>query len=456
MGTSMTGIVWILLGLPLAQPAEASLPAFHNVRVEEDWSSLGANRRAGWERFKNVPLGPFRFSFGGQLRGRAEFWNDFGFAEANDDGFGLLRLRLHGDLALGPHLRLFVEGKSSLADGRSLPGGNRTLDTDSAALQHALLDVRFPLGDDSLTFRLGRQELQFGRQRLVSPLDWSNTRARAFDGFRGIVRKGAWRADAFWARFVRTRKYRFNPHDSGTDFFGVYAAGPLAPGWTLDAYWLGLDADSAAYLGSSGSEFRNTFGARLNRSAASWDLDLESALQVGRFAGQEVRAWMLAVQAGRSFEAAPLSPRLHIGFDYASGDGDSADGRLDTFDQLFPLGHAYLGYADFVGRQNIVDVSPGASLRLHPRLTWRIDQHWFWKATAEDALYNAGGGVVRPGAPGLPRRVGSELDLTLAWRLNRYATAGAGYTRFFAGPLLAATGPSQDLDFAYLQLQWTF
>ncbi len=457
-----------------SEPAQASsqpappapvvrLPAYHNLRFEEDWSGLADTQRQGWDAWKNLPLdsaGKWRLTVGGQLRGRVEFWDGFAFSPnpAADDTFGLLRLRLHADLKAGPYVRLFVEGKSALADGRSLAGGNRTLDTDSAELQNALVDLRLPLeGPTSLTFRLGRQELQFGRQRLVSPLDWSNTRLRSFDGFRGIVRSGKWRADAFWTRFVRTRKYRFNNHDSGSDFFGLYAAGPLGDsGWLLDAYYLGLELDSTSYSGRTGTERRQTAGGRLSSQNARFDFDLESAAQWGSFADGDIRAWMLALQAGRSFPATKLSPRLYAGFDYASGDENPADARLETFNQLFPLGHAYLGYADFVGRQNILDFSQGASLSLAPGVAAKIEQHWFWRARRQDALYNAGGGVVRAGLPGSPRRVGAELDLTLDWKISRHLAASGGYSRFFTGPFLEATGPAESLNFGFAALQWTF
>lgn len=438
------------------------LPAYHNLRFEEDWSGLPDEKRQGWDALKRLSLdagGRVRLSLGGQLRARAEWWDAFAFSPASgaEDAFGLLRLRLHGDLSLGPYVRVFAEGQSALANGRSLPGGNRTLDTDSAELQNALLDLRVPLDDNtSLTFRVGRQELQFGRQRLVSPLDWSNTRPRSFDGFRGILRTGRWRVDGFWTRWVRTRKYHFNNHDSGTDLYGLYAVGPLASsGWSLDVYWLGLDANSRAYPGGSGSERRQTAGARLSRPGSRYDLDLESSGQWGSLGNRDIRAWMLALEGGVRFPARRFSPRLHLGLDYASGDDDRSDDRLGTFNQLFPLGHAYFGFADFVGRQNILDFSQGVTLQPARGVTGKLTQHWFRRAEPQDALYNAGGGIVRTG-PHAPRRVGSELDLNLTWKVNRHLNAEGGYSRFFAGPFLTATGPSEDLSFGYLSLQWTF
>ena len=38
-----------------------------------------------------------------------------------------------------------------------------------------------------------------------------------------------------------------------------------------------------------------------------------------------------------------------------------------AFNQLYPLGHAYLGYMDYVGRQNII--SPSAGISVSPLFT---------------------------------------------------------------------------------------
>ena len=193
------------------------LPSYHNTRYQEDWSVLRGtdpdSSPAGPLKF--IPLnqsGSVYFSLGGQGRARFEGWNDFGFGGpgSRDDGFGLLRIRLHGDLVLGPYLRVFVEGKSALSTNRNLPGGLRTLDVDAADLQNVFVDLKIPFENGASTLRFGRQELQFGRQRLVSPLNWSNTRPRMFDGFRGAVEFGTWRLDGFHTKFVKVRKYAFN------------------------------------------------------------------------------------------------------------------------------------------------------------------------------------------------------------------------------------------------------
>jgi len=73
---------------------------------------------------------------------------------------------------------------------------------------------------------------------------------------------------------------------------------------------------------------------------------------------------MATVGAGRHFKDAPLNPTLWFYYDYAGGNNRPNGGEYNTFNQLFPFGHYYLGWADLVGRQNIHDAN--AHLFMYP------------------------------------------------------------------------------------------
>jgi hypothetical protein len=448
-----------------ADPVRAPSPrtiAFQNLRFQEDWSWLReVADKDEYQSLKFLPLsrdGRRYLSLGGELRGRSEFWSGFGFGSRSPDAdtFGLFRARLHGDLHLGNPVRVFVEGKSALADGRELPGGLRTSDVDAIDVQNAFLDLNFAAGNDRrLTIRTGRQELQFGKQRLVSPLNWANARPRIFDGFRGSFGASGWRVDGFWTRQVRIRKYAFNTRDSGVDFYGLYLAAPPHFGWTaLELYWLGRDRSAAA-----AEERRHTAGGRIEGrlGRSLWDYDLEGAYQFGSVSSEGGRlgidAAMIAFQLGRHLPTKGR-PRLTFGLDYASGGEDSGERRIRTFDPLFPLGHSYLGYIDAVGRRNVIAVSQGLAFWPLDRLKLDLDGHFFWLARKGGALYDAGGQILRAGDPSAPRRTGTEIDLTGSFRLQPGVTLTSGYSRFFAGPFLEATGPARDANFGYLMIQY--
>ena len=418
-------------------------------------------------------------SFGGQLRERVEMWHDFNFGVQgtntgdNDDAYLLHRFRAHVDVHAGQMFRAFVEMKSALATDRDLPGtaarpiGLRPVEVDTIDLQNAFLDVRLPLGEkDSFTLRGGRQELLFGNERLVSPLDWTNTR-RTFDGVSGIWNVVNWRVQAFYSHLVRVHKYNFNEPDDDVQFWGAYATRPQPFGTSgpavLDVYWLALERGdsypaSPAFNGSVGEDDRQTFGARIAGPIPNTDFDYEAegAYQFGDVSGADVSAGMFVAEVGWGVPKAVYAPRVVAGFDYASGDDTAGDGDVETFNQLFPLGHKYLGYIDVIGRQNIMDARLQTSIT--PFYTTRVslDFHNFWRASDDDALYNAAGGVVRAGNTSGESFVGSELDLTLRQPIGRHFDALFGYSHFFAGPFVEDSGPDDDIDFGYIQGQYTF
>ncbi len=424
----------------------------------------GATDVSGLEAAKYVALredGAIWLSLGGEGRLRVEAWDGFRFGAPatadHDDVFLLTRGRLHADLHIGAHARAFVEGITAWVTERDLVGGRRSLDVDSADLLQAFVDMRAPLVDDStLTLRGGRQSLLFGKQRLVSPLPWANA-MRAWDGVTAIAESPKFQATAFLTQFVPVQKYSFNDVNRAVDFAGVYATRkPVDGGTGFDLYGLWLHRDAAAFNGTAGDEERYTVGARafVPPQAGQFDYDAEAAVQLGDVGGRDIEAWMVALQVGRVF-AGDLKPRAWVGLDYASGD-QRAGGRVQTFNQLFPLGHAFLGYIDAVGRQNVVDASAGLSISLTDTIKAGVDGHAFWLADRSDALYDAGGNVLRAGGTARTSFVGYEVDLTATWQANRNLGVLLGLSWFGAGGMLEDSGPSEDTAFAYAQATVTF
>ena len=461
-----------LAGAPAVQSSPApekkpefKRPAYNPVsRWKEDWSGLKGRDRTQtgdfFDPIKFIPLnndGSIWLSLGGGVRGRLESFGNFNFLPDQDATYFLYHLLLHGDLHLTRFVRVFIEGIDAEHTERDLPGGLRTTDVNALDLNQAFLDLNFPFADGTLTLRGGRQSFAFGKQRLVSPLPWGNA-YRHWDGFTAILESHGWNATGFWSEFAPVDKYGFDEADAQTKLYGLYVTHgkPIDP-VAIDLYFLGLDKnDPVTFNRTTGDEERYTIGGRLLGALAGFDYEVEHAYQFGSVGAGDVSAWMLATEAGYTCKKTPLAPRLSLGFDYASGD-DAAGGDVGTFNQLFPLGHAYFGYIDLIGRQNIVDLHPGLSVKCaSDKLTARVEGHFFWRAEAADALYNAGGGVVRRGAPGTSKDVGAELDLVANYRFNRHLDIEAGYSHFFPGNFIKQTGPDNDINFFYLQTQFYF
>jgi hypothetical protein len=440
-------------------------PTYESLRFDEDWSSLrGADLSATddfSDRLKFIPLNRDEsawLTLGGQLREREEYFRSFLFGASvpqESDAYLLSRLRLSADLHISPYLRLFAEEKSAFALNRELQGGSTSTYVEEYALQNAFADVIFPAADEAkVTLRGGRQEMLLGSQRLVGEPDFGQTR-RTYDGGRGLVQIRNWTIDLFGTQPVVPQTDQFNKSSSQNKLFGVYAAGPIHP-VNLDLYWLGVDNAAASFNGTSGRERRHTLGGRAwgKIGQTGVDFELEGAAQFGTIGREEIAAWMLTGILGYTAAAVQLSPRIYAEFDYASGDTKKG-GRVGTFNQLYPAAHSFLGYIDYIGRQNIVSESTGLSISPLHDLTLSVQHYFFWRASDADALYNKSGTVFRAGTGTTARYVGAELDLFASYNFTRHLLGYAGYSHFFAGDFIRRTGPSEDSDFVYLALQYT-
>ena len=444
--------------------ALADTPKFQNMRYEEDWSSFNSADQAMFAPIKHLNLsgnGNIWASFGGQLKTRHEFWSGFGFGAAanNNDDFNLLRLRLHSDVHLGSSARVFLEGIVSTVSDRDLPGGRRTGDVDSGDLLNAFIEFQTDAASNKgAKLRIGRQEISYGKQRIISAANWSNTR-RTFDGVKAIFYMQDWRLDAFWARPVKKIKHEFNKSNDDQEFFGIYAVGSpdYIPG-NIEVYALGLDRSSRTFNDISGQEERYTLGTRLwgPVTGTSAYYEFEGAYQFGDHGTADIDAFMLTGQLGIKPAGWLASLDLWIAADYASGDGELG-GDSETFDPLFPTGHGHFGYTDALGRFNIVDIRPGFQFKAFGGATVKFDFHNFWRADDNDALYNTGGGVIIAGAASNESYIGSEIDITLKKNFTKNWNGLLVYAHLFSGDLIEEViAGEKDIDVLYAQLQFTF
>jgi hypothetical protein len=464
-----------------AEPKRPALQIGSALRFNEDWSTLKgvdlSQTDDFWDRLKFIPLTDDQsvwLSFGGQARGRVEYFNNFQWGASEPEqsaAYLLTRLRLTGDLHVTPYFRLFVEGKSALVPiNRKLQGGNSTSFYDQNSLLNGFADIMIPFGEQaSVTLRGGRQELLFGSQRLVGPGDFVQN-PHTYDGVQTIGRIGGWTVTPFWTQTVIVDKYKINSSTTAQQLFGMYSTAPahLLP-MNLDLYYLGVDNATAAFNGTSGREKRHTLGLRTwgNIGQTNLDFELEGAGQFGTVGSGDIGAGMFTAVLGYTFPVkdvstfitssgiSTLSPRVYLEFDYASGD-KKPGGRVSTFNQLFPNGHAFLGYIDYIGRQNII--SPNAGIAMSPirDLTLSLQQYFFWRASVGDSIYNKSSAIIRATNGTTARYVGAETDLLATYNFTRHLQGYTGYSYFFPGGFIHKTGPHKASNFYYAALQYTF
>lgn len=393
--------------------------------------------------FKRIRLGDdWLLSLGGQSWAR--YHNEYNSRlGARDNVYLLDRTRLYADLWYHDLFRVYAEGifaNTQWQDLAPLP-----IDRTGPDFLNLFVDLKlFEYAGKPVYARVGRQELLLGSQRLVSTLDWANTR-RTFQG-ASVLRTGEqWDFTAFWVQPVITNSQRLDWADNQQQFAGAWLTYRPKKGTTVDFYDLVYSNDNTVVQqGIQRGNFTvNTLGGRFAGDRDGWLWDGEAALQLGTQAGNAVLAGMATAGVGRTWQKAAWTPTLWQYVDYASGDADPRDGRVHTFNQLFPFGHYYMGWADLIGRQNIVDLN--THLYVYPTkwLTLNLQYHRFWLANATDALYNVPGNVSRFDPTGRSGRdVGHELDAIGNVHLSKHSDVLIGYSYLFAGRFLESTTPA--------------
>jgi Alginate export len=360
----------------------------------------------------------------------------------NSDQFLLHQTRLYANLEVGSALRFYLEGIDATRDGRRQPA--RAIDENRADILNLFADVR--LHDShrgTLSLRVGRQELIYGNQRLISPLPWGNTR-RTWEGAKLAWKGTSWDAQAFWTNPVRKNTIRLDSPDQSRKMSGLYTTYHAVKDQTIDLFYLRSDESDGA-----GYEY-NTFGSRWQGSRDRWMWEGLVAGQFGEVAGSSQQAWAFTTGLGHKFTNACWTPAFWAWYDYATG-SDNGVGR--GFNQYLPLSHKYLGFMDFFGRSNIKDANFQMILNPHDKLKFLAWWHIFHLQNGGDVPYNAN---MTPfvATPGGSRYLGQELDLMASLDVSPRMNLVMGYSHFFAGDWYS-TNPDApfagDADFVYTQ-----
>ncbi|MCP4190049.1 MAG: alginate export family protein [Planctomycetaceae bacterium] len=181
-----------------------------------------------------------KLDLGGQFRSRYHYEQGMKgqqrFLNTTDE-FMLTRMRLFANYEASDSLRFYAEGIYADSGHEFFPA--RGIDENHSDLLNLFVDVKLT---DRLTARVGRQERLYGAQRVVSPLDWANTR-RTFEGVRLLYTASDWSIDGFYTQLVPVMPDDFDEAESARPFYGTYATFTGMENTSIDAYYLGSEND---------------------------------------------------------------------------------------------------------------------------------------------------------------------------------------------------------------------
>jgi hypothetical protein len=430
-------------------------------RYSEDWSTLAdPEKRTGhWtERFKYIPLdadGSTYLTTGIEVRERYEGYQNVNWGSAPNDDYVWHRVMPYADLHVG-NVRFFAQPIFAAISFTNRP--KSPADETGADMLQAFGEADLKLGGSaSLRISAGRKLISLGAGRFVDTRYGPNV-PQAFDGFDATVTGKSLQVRALYLRPVDTRSGDFNDHTSHQKaIWGLYATRWFRADRStgIDVYYLGFRDRNAVFDQGAGREVIKTFGTRIFGDTGRWYWNLEAALQRGRFAEKRVEAGGIGGEIGHRLLATPLKPTIALTADYISGDGDPKDGKLGTFNPMFPRGK-YFASQSPVGPRNLIHIQPSLTIQPRKDIAVSFTGVAYWRASTRDGIYNIPGILMRGGQGSDARYVGNQYEIAVAWQATAELNLSASIGDFVPGRFIRDTGPARPIRVAGLAANFRF
>ncbi|WP_316829826.1 alginate export family protein [Pedobacter aquatilis] len=424
--------------------------SFKQLRYEENYETLKNDSSRSWyDQLKFKPLShdqSIYLSLGGEVRYQYFYFKNENWGESpkDNDGFVLNRYLGHVDFHGGKYFRIFAQLQSSMAAGKEeVPS---PVDQNVLDLHQAFVDFNTGIGAATkLTFRVGRQELAYGSQRLVSVREAPNNR-QSFDAVKIMVKRQHIKIDGFYSYYVPAKAAIFDDRFSAdTKFWGVYSVFTNVPVIkNLDFYYLGIHKKNAVYDDGKGIETRHSVGGRFWNTTGGFQYDVEGLYQFGDLNQKSIAAWTLSANLSYSFLKTKHELQAGIKAEAISGDKNYGDGRLNTFNPLFPKG-AYFGLAALIGPYNLLDAHPYVEYNLTKKLVLAADYDLFWRMNRNDGLYAVNGKLIYSGKNVSAKHIGRQIGAELRYSPNKFLYLRQEITWFNAGEFLKQAGTGKDI-----------
>jgi hypothetical protein len=292
--------------------------------------------------------------------------------------------------------------------------------------------------------------LSLGTERLVGTRYGPNV-PLAFDGARADVTIGRARISLLHMRPVQPGRGSFDDatsHDKA--LWGAYATLP-----ELDIYYLGYRNRLARFGGQVGREVRHSIGLCSHGVRGDWHWNVEGVAQFGHFEGQRIAAWTVGTEVGRNFPTLPTAPDATLRVNVVSGDSRTGDGKIGTFNALFPKGK-YFGELSPVGPTNIINVNPRTSGTLGGGVSFSLAAMAYWRYRIADGVYDIPGNLIRPANGSTARFIGKEAEAAIAWQATPEWELSASLSAFMPGAFIRQTGAAKTITMLGLESNFRF
>jgi hypothetical protein len=397
---------------------------------------------------------PRWLTFDMDLRARTENQTALNLTPGNGQAYELTRVRVGLQVRPTSWLTAYIQGQDTHALGLVLPYVAANM-RDTFDARQAYLNFHLK----SVTIIAGRQQLQYGGERLVGISNWTNN-SRTWDGFLGRIGDKN-RLDAFSTSVVTVHPTSLDKHGAGLNFHGL--AGTITtwvPHTTIVPFvFVRSIRQVTSQQGVVGVETEATPGIEVDGDLpAGWDYHVLGAIQRGSYSNDSIHSGAGFAKVGYTAKHFAWKPRLRGEYDYATGNAHLDTQRIGTFDQLYPSNHNAFGLTDIFGFQNIREARLNLYLNPVKNLTVLVQQEWLSLASRQDNIYSgSASALAKPPLAGFAHRgLGKEVDASGAYVFRKYFVIDAGVGHFVPDGAMVESGHAPPQTIVYFSLNYRF
>jgi Alginate export len=406
--------------------------------------------KKGYQKLKMIPLSNSALlSIGGDVREQVQRFDNQNFgdvppnSEVNTTQLWH-RIMVHGDLKLGKKARIFTQLNSTFRFFN--PNPLIEIDENQLGLHQAFLDLNLT---DPLSIRVGRQELSYGNNRILTFREGPNNRL-AFDAAVIKWQNSTFRVDVIAATPVFQKPKMGDDETFKEVITGVYATKTIVPKkLMLDFHTLYYKSNRIKYNLVAGDEKRVSMGTRLFSRNPKFNYELEATYQTGRFNALNINAFSIAYDVKYVLES---KTKLTLGLagNYISGDKNKSDNELNSYNLLYSK--PSFGLAAPLGASNIVNINPYIQWSPIPKLQLLTGVYFLSRASNQDGIYTPNMIQTRPNRPEFlftttNKNIGNQYVFEAAYTLNNQWAFFLDTAYFTAGDFPKATGKGQSIGY---------
>lgn len=357
----------------------------------------------------------------GELRPRTEYRDGYSTlnAEGSDPGaFAIQRTRLGMSYTSG-----LVNAQITVQDARTFGQFANASSDATTGLYEAWAEMLLMPGG---SLKVGRQTLKYDDNRLFSASDWSNTGTshdlamfkyglNDFQANIGLAynNSSAISSETYYTSVVKYRYMGFLWLSKDL-FNSLNMSAILVDEGVQDTLATGVKKYKLITMNHT-----YTFGGNLKYHSLDnkWNVLGTAYFQAGKnSAGSDMAGAMAAIKADYAINKIFSA---NLGTDYFSGDDNTSDKKQYNFKKLYGSDHTFDGYMDYWNTpltQGLLDYYGGVSGKVTSKTALEAAYHIF----NTDKKLSSGG-----------KDLGSELDLTMKYKMNPITTMQVGWSAYF-------------------------